>query len=97
MRCIPPLLTHMSLGEAMGWIEALRKTEQQGKEIAQRGLGVARDTWEDTERRIRRKMRIFPGQKKSNGIAALPPLVIKAEPDNAAADVEVLEKPKDAA
>ncbi len=50
----------------MGWIQALRKAEQQGREVAQRGVDVARDTWEDAERRLRRKMRIFPERAKRN-------------------------------
>ncbi len=44
----------------MGFREALRNAEQQGRAAAQDGLERARDGWEDVERRLRRKMRIFP-------------------------------------
>ncbi len=48
----------------MGLRDALRNAEQQGRAAAHRGLERARDGWEDAERRLRRKMRIFPSSFK---------------------------------
>ncbi len=44
----------------MGLIDKLRKTEEQGRSAAHRGMDRARITWEDAERRLRRKMRLHP-------------------------------------
>lgn len=46
----------------MGLMDSLRKAEEQGKSAARRGMELARGGWEDAERRIRRKMRIYPAQ-----------------------------------
>ena len=54
-------------------MDALRKAEQQGRGAAQRKLEAARDSWEDAGRRLRRKMRIFPGQLKRKKAATAPP------------------------
>ncbi len=56
----------------MGLKDALRNAEQQGSIAAHRGLERAREGWEDAERRLRRKMRIFPTsfrQTRSNASA----------------------------
>ncbi len=58
----------------MGLMEALRKAEQQGRGVAHRGFERARETWDDAERRIRRKMRIFPGSMQRQAIS--PPLSV---------------------
>ncbi len=76
-------------------MEALRKTEQQGREAAQRGFEMARDTWEDAERRLRRKMRIFPGKARRNAALRPPALAGDAESD-ARAGMEVDEKKRTA-
>ncbi len=44
----------------MGLIERLRKAEEQGLSAAQRKLEKAREAWDDSERRLRRKMRLHP-------------------------------------
>jgi hypothetical protein len=49
----------------MGLMDALRRAEEQGRDTARRGLERAKDTWEDAERRLRRRMRVFPGSMKS--------------------------------
>ncbi len=46
----------------MGLIDALRKAEKESRGVAHRGFDIARSGWEDAERRLRRKMRIFPGR-----------------------------------
>ncbi len=67
----------------MGWIEILRRTEEQSKGAAHRGLDLARNTWEDAERRLRRKMRVFPGKAKWNAAPSRP-----IGPGNAEAETE---------
>jgi len=47
----------------MGLIDTLRKAEEQGKEAARKTLERARSGMEDTERRLRRKMRVLPTAK----------------------------------
>ncbi len=59
----------------MDVIDALRKAEQQGLGVAQRKLDAVRGTWEDAERRLRRKMRVFPQSLKRKPTA--PPGVDK--------------------
>jgi hypothetical protein len=54
----------------MGWINMLRQMEQEGRGIAQRGLEKARAGWDDAERRLRRKMRIFPGTRRNASATA---------------------------
>ena len=44
----------------MGLMDPLRKAGEQGKAAARRGWEQARETWEDGERRLRRKMRLYP-------------------------------------
>jgi hypothetical protein len=50
----------------MGLIDKLRKAEEQGRGAAQRGLNMARETWDDAERRLRRKMRLHPRSLNEN-------------------------------
>lgn len=54
----------------MGLIDSLRKAEQQGIGVARRSFENVRGGWEDAERRIRRKMRIFPSKQKTMRAAA---------------------------
>ena len=47
----------------MGLMDALRKAEQKGKELARRGVEAVRDTHEsadDLQRRVRQRMRVYP-------------------------------------
>ncbi len=47
----------------MGLMDALRKAEKKGKELARRGVGVVQEhdeTAEDAQRRVRQKMRVYP-------------------------------------
>ena len=50
----------------MGLIDTLRKAEEQGRGAAHRGLERARGTWDDAERRLRRKMRLHPKTSNEN-------------------------------
>lgn len=63
----------------MGLIDKLRKAEEQGRGMAQRGLERGRETWDDAERRLRRKMRLHPRIPNENALApvlgAAPPPV----------------------
>ena len=49
----------------MGLIDTLRKAEEQSRGAAHRGLEKARGTWDDAERRLRRKMRMRPPSSPS--------------------------------
>jgi hypothetical protein len=44
----------------MGLMEVIRKAEEQSRRAARRGMERARATWNSTERRLRRKMRVNP-------------------------------------
>lgn len=44
----------------MGLMDSLRRTEEQGKALARRGIDKARNAVEDTERAMRRRMRVHP-------------------------------------
>ncbi len=44
----------------MGLLDSVRRAEEQGWGAARRGLERAEQLWEDTERRLRRRMRIHP-------------------------------------
>ncbi len=50
----------------MGLIDKLRNAEEQGRAAAHRGMDRARTTWEDAERRMRRKMRLHPASPSDN-------------------------------
>ncbi len=52
----------------MGLMDALRRAEEQSKDLGRRGVEAAREGIEDASRRVRRKMRIYPataGQKEA--------------------------------
>jgi hypothetical protein len=57
----------------MGLIDKLRKAEEQGRGMAHRGLERGRETWDDVERRLRRKMRLHPRSPNGNALAAPTP------------------------
>jgi len=61
----------------MSWIEKLRRAEEQDVGTARRGLAKAKAGWEDTERALRRRMRIYP---KTSMTA--PPVVQKQSPES---------------
>ena len=42
----------------MGLMAIIRKAEEQSRRAARRGMERARATWDETERRLRRRMRI---------------------------------------
>lgn len=57
----------------MGLMDALRKAEQKGKELARRGVEAVRETQEsadDLQRRVRQRMRVYP----ERNAAAKPPV-----------------------
>lgn len=41
-------------------LEALKKTGERGKDALRDGLQAAQEAWDDTERAIRQRMRIYP-------------------------------------
>ena len=47
----------------MGLMDTIRKTEERSRAAARRGLQKAKAGWEDTERALRRRMRIYPDSK----------------------------------
>jgi hypothetical protein len=47
----------------MGLMDTIRKTEERSRAAARRGMQIARSGWEDTERALRRRMRIYPESK----------------------------------
>jgi len=49
----------------MSLLDNLRKAEQKGSQAVRRGLERARGEWEDVERRIRQRMRIYPPKPKN--------------------------------
>ena len=53
----------------MGLMEVIRKAEEQSRRAARRGLERARATWNSTERRLRRRMRVNP---PADNVAAIP-------------------------
>jgi O-succinylbenzoate synthase len=66
----PRKTLRISKGEHMGLIDKLRQAEEQGRGAAHRGMERARETWDDAERRLRRKMRLHP--RNDNAQAPLP-------------------------
>jgi hypothetical protein len=66
----------------MGLIDKLRKAEEQGRSAARQAFERAKHFSEDTERRIRQKMRIYPpagesqpGDPGASRIPERPPIV----------------------
>ncbi|MGI9101968.1 MAG: hypothetical protein ACR2IF_05945 [Terriglobales bacterium] len=47
----------------MGLFDKLRKAEEQSRGAAHRGFEKARETWDDAQRQLRRKMRVHPRPK----------------------------------
>jgi hypothetical protein len=56
----------------MGLIDKLREAEEQGRGAAHRGLEKARETWDDAEARLRRKMRLHPRGSAENAPIPMP-------------------------
>ena len=44
----------------MSFMDRLRTAEKQSADSARRGFERARETWDDAQRRIRRRMRVLP-------------------------------------
>jgi hypothetical protein len=61
----------------MRLLETLRSTEQSGKSAVRRQVERAREEWNDLERRIRQRMRIYP-QKIVRKVRPVP----EAEPES---------------
>ncbi len=53
----------------MRLLDNLRSAERKSVNVVRRGMARAREEWEDVERRIRQRMRIYP-QKPKNALAA---------------------------
>src|SRR5947209_4573567 len=51
----------------MGLMDVIRKAEEQSRRAARRGMEKARATWNQTERRLRRRMRV--NRPEQNGTA----------------------------
>ena len=56
----------------MGLIDKLRRAEEQGRNAAHRRTDKARGSWDDAERRPRRKMRLHPKTKEEKEEADVP-------------------------
>jgi hypothetical protein len=52
----------------MGLMDRLRKAEEQGMGTARRGFERARETWDDAQRRLRRRMRVLPRPAASHRV-----------------------------
>ncbi len=50
----------------MGLMDALRRAEEKGKDLARNGVEAAREGVDDASRRIRRKMRVYPTPARQN-------------------------------
>jgi len=57
----------------MRLLENLRSAEQKGASAVRHGITRAREEWEDVERRIRQRMRIYPQKLKKSALAVRPP------------------------
>ena len=59
----------------MGLMDTIRKTEERSRDAARRGLQKAKAGFEETERALRRKMRIYPDSKTApvNDMNAMSP------------------------
>jgi hypothetical protein len=56
----------------MGLIDKLRNAEAQGRSAAHRGMEKARESWDDAERRLRRKMRLHPATTRERASEETP-------------------------
>ena len=57
----------------MRLLDNLRNAEQKTVKVMRRGVARAREEWEDVERRIRQRMRIYPQKLKKNVMITRPP------------------------
>ena len=64
----------------MGLMDVIRKAEEQSRRAARRGLERARATWNSTERRLRRKMRVNPPSDDGGQRGIVTPIAPKARP-----------------
>jgi len=54
----------------MGLMDAIRRAEEESRDAARRGLEKARATWNDTERALRRRMRVNRSEADGNNAQA---------------------------
>ncbi|HEY6250099.1 MAG TPA: hypothetical protein VI685_09060, partial [Candidatus Angelobacter sp.] len=54
----------------MRLFENLRKAEKKGVQVMRQGMARAREEWEDVERRIRQRMRVYPQKFRKSIVAA---------------------------
>ena len=64
----------------MGLIDSLRKAEEHGRDVARKGLEKARDTFAETESRLRRKMRVHPSPREATPEPEPEPLPFSVSP-----------------
>jgi len=57
----------------MRLFDNIRRKGQQGREAVQRGMERAREEWEDTERKLRQRMRIYPQKLRAAAAASSSP------------------------
>src|SRR5947199_23119 len=63
-----PNYREMRYNTQMGLMDAIRRAEEESRDAARRGMEKARATWNDTERALRRRMRV--NRFEENGEAA---------------------------
>jgi len=63
-----PNYLEMRYNKEMGLMDAIRRAEEESRDAARRGMEKARATWNDTERALRRRMRV--NRSGTNGEAA---------------------------
>ena len=66
----------------MHLLDNLRSAEQKGVNAMRRSMARAREEWEDVERRIRQRMRIYPQKLKRNVMATRPPAELQPDTPN---------------
>lgn len=70
----------------MGLMDLIRRAEEQSRTAARRGRDVARATWNETGRKLRRKMRVnSPSGKVAVQPPAVPAIANSGPPSQAAA------------
>lgn len=63
----------------MRLFQNLRSAEQKSAEMMRHGIARAREEWEDVERRIRQRMRIYPQKLKNKAVMAAAQRPIEAD------------------
>lgn len=73
----------------MGLIDSLRKAQQQAKHAAHHGVDTMKEEWEDTERRLRQKMRLHPAPVVNPASASAAGVAPAEEPERRTAIVSI--------